>query len=415
LVFVEWLAIAGIACGAGLAVYLAALRGAGDRPPTRRQVLRPVLFAWIAGLLAAIVLPLPSFTAQYALGLLGAAHGAGQTLGNFLYRNAVLLGDIGTGSAVAMLILATAAAAGLIVGAMAVFGKLRLELVPPGKKSSLFSGGPARVKILFLALLALGFLNVLSTLFLNLAPLLGTLSLALKSFSANISRLSDLPDSSLWSPLLYMVLPPLAGVFLLQLPTAWLGALGIGAARPLGKRSEWLLLLFAPWLLVSTLPLSVAFFASRAAADNAISWTSLMPPIALSVPILFILTLFFKGREPHWRAALAAGKTQAAAFFRELVLPSLPLAALLGFVGLLLSTQDFFWQLITTMADPALAPAAVFLFKVHMIYGTVPELAATANLIYELPVFVFFLAGLGVFQAFYLDRLALTAGEPEVR
>ena len=45
----------------------------------------------------------------------------------------------------------------------------------------------------------------------------------------------------------------------IQLPIAYLGALGIGALRPLGRYSEWLLLPFSPWLFITALPLSVAF------------------------------------------------------------------------------------------------------------------------------------------------------------
>ena len=68
------------------------------------------------------------------------------------------------------------------------------------------------------------------------------------------------PSERVWANTL---VPPAMSIFLLQLPIAYLGALGIGALRPLGRWSEWLLLPFAPWLFITALPLGIRSWLSR--------------------------------------------------------------------------------------------------------------------------------------------------------
>ncbi|NED57537.1 sugar ABC transporter permease, partial [Micromonospora aurantiaca] len=60
---------------------------------------------------------------------------------------------------------------------------------------------------------------------------------------------------------------------------AFLGALGIGGLRPLGRRSEWLLLPFAPWLFVGIGPLSIAGFENVGTLDLINSFGALIPPM----------------------------------------------------------------------------------------------------------------------------------------
>jgi ABC-type maltose transport system permease subunit len=198
-------------------------------------------------------------------------------------------------------------------------------------------------------------------------------------------------------------------VFLLQIPLAYLGALGIGALRPLGKRSEWLLLLFSPWLFVTVMPLSIVALRRLIAAGQVDAFSALFSPILLSVPILFILTLFFKGQEPKWRTAQAQDETGAGTFFQKLILPSLPLTAVLAFAAFLVNMQNLLWPLVAVRgAENRTVQVALFILRQEPAVAG-PYLAAALTL-FGLPVFVFFFVVFGLSQVLYLDRLALRAG-----
>jgi len=209
------------------------------------------------------------------------------------------------------------------------------------------------------------------------------------------------------------ILPPLVVILLFQVPLAYLGALGIAVVRPFKKWSEVLLLLFSPWLFVTILPLSMVFFDVRREAGLLNTWGALAPPITLSVPALFILTLFFKGQERKWRAVQAAGQSSAGAFFTKLILPSLPLVALLVCASLLFSMQGLLWPLLVS-AQPEFAPVSVALLRLSQLYGNQPPVVAASAVLLGLPLFLFFFLAFGLIQAFYLDRLALVAGEPDI-
>jgi hypothetical protein len=208
------------------------------------------------------------------------------------------------------------------------------------------------------------------------------------------------------------ILPPLIAVFLIQMPLAYAGALGIGALRPLGRRSEWLLLPFSPWPFVTIGPLSLAAYRNLAAMGQLNTFLALFPPILLSVPVLFILTLFFKGQEPRWRAAQAEG--QPGAFFRTLILPSLPLAALLALALILVEMRALLWPLVAATNQVYFTSSVALVMISSAFTSDWPTLMA-AVVALGLPFFLLFLLGFSVFQALYLDRLAIRAGDPAFR
>ncbi len=97
-------------------------------------------------------------------------------------------------------------------------------------------------------------------------------------------------------------LPPLP-VAVVGIGVAALAGFGIGALRPLGRRSELLLLPFAPWLFVGLgplLPHAANSLYSDAAAGG---FAGLIPPVWLSIPALFLTTLFFRGQAARRAAA----------------------------------------------------------------------------------------------------------------
>jgi hypothetical protein len=206
------------------------------------------------------------------------------------------------------------------------------------------------------------------------------------------------------------LLPPLVVILVVQLPVAYLGALGIGVARPFGKWSQWILLLFSPWLFVTSLPLGFAAFNNLREVELLDTIVALTPPILLSVPMLFVLTLFFIGQEPKWQEARAEGTSAMNALFKQLIVPSLPLAGLLAAFSLLAATQELFMPLMTGIS-PDQITATTALLKIS---GTFSSSGALALIIilFGLPIFLIFLAVFAALQVFYLDRLTLT-NEPE--
>jgi hypothetical protein len=207
-------------------------------------------------------------------------------------------------------------------------------------------------------------------------------------------------------------LPPLAGL-MVQLPLTYLAALGIGALRPLGRHSEWLLVPFSPWLFATASTLGVAWFQLVRQADLlGRTMALLVPALALNVPLLFALTLFFKGQSARWRAARAEGASGAGNVWRELVAPSLPLAVLGGLLALAALAQDLYWPLLVAVGPENLTAGLALLRLQQSFAGPGTGLgAAITTLVW--PAALVVLAGLAALQIGYVGRLSLEAGPGE--
>jgi len=427
LLFIDAMYTFGLACGVGLIFYLAALRGSGEQAPSWRQVWKPLVASWGVGLLATLALSLQSFTLSYALTGGGPAN-VTATLMLYQYNQAFKFFRFGAGAAVATLILLVLMLLGLAAGLIVALIGPRLEMTPGSKKSGLLSreGQPGRGRAVAIALLAVMLLGSVAACSLSGLPMLWNTLNSIKT-SAEILRPSSplfpsSPSLTAYSELAKKIpvgqvfvnsfLPLLLSLLLLQIPIAYVGALGIGAVRPLGKWSEWLLLLFSPWLFVTVSPLSIVAYQNLQQARLLNTLAALTPPIMLSVPMLFILTLFFKGQEPHWRAARAEGQGVVRAFLLKFVLPSLPLVALLASVALLVGLQDLLWPLlVVTKLENMTISGMLLRLRADLITGW-PMLAAALTL-FEWPTFAFFFLVLGAFQFLYLDRLALVTHSPD--
>ena len=108
--------------------------------------------------------------------------------------------------------------------------------------------------------------------------------------------------------MLRWLLPVLGAI--VSVGTAFLAALGIGGLRPLGRHSEWLLLVFSPWLFVGVAPLSIAGFDNARHLGLLNHFIGLVPPVLLSVPSLLVLTLFCRTRAA--RSRCASGRARSA-------------------------------------------------------------------------------------------------------
>jgi hypothetical protein len=197
-------------------------------------------------------------------------------------------------------------------------------------------------------------------------------------------------------------LPPFLGA-LVAVGAAFLGALGIGGLRPLGRHSEWLLLPFAPWLFVGMLPLSYAYLQAVNGIGLSGTFLGLVPPMLLSVPALVLLTLFFRGQSEVW---LRRPVHTAGSFLRSVVLPALPLAGLLVGAVTLLGAQSLSWQMMVSRPSSGLTAPLALVGASRLLYDIGPGLTTPPAVVLPL------LAALVAAQIWYLDRIAIRTGDP---
>lgn len=383
----------GLVCGLGLIFYLAALRGSGDDPPRLRDVGLPLVVTWAVGVIAVFALSLQTFA--LSLLLTGGQFQTG-TLATTQYDLWFRFLDFGASAALAFPLLLVLSMLGLIAGAIVVFARLRLETVPSAKTSQLLGKGIAAV--VFRILAAIVALNVV-------IQMCSLTTRPVNALEATQARPADPPvPVPVVRTTLSTLLPSLIGVLVLQIPFTYLTALAIGALRSLGKHSELLLLLFAPWLFVTSSGLSLVFLRWRIGLGLA-GTLALIPPVLVNVPVLFVLTLYFKGHESKWQNE----GPESGTLFQNVVLPSLPLTALLALVALHASMQDVFWSLTLRAGgvNPRTATLSTALFELIGRRSIDLPLLSRAVLLLWMPVSVVFLLLYGVLQVTYLDRLAL--------
>jgi hypothetical protein len=378
-----------VSCGVGLIVYLAALRHREGIEKGWKSVLGSLLTLWIVGQLAVAAYTLQSFTPlSMSLSLFT------KSLANLLQR-AMLVMNSGTALALSTVIFDLVALFGVIATLILILSRLQLEHLPSGE--SLALPGNKLLRFLGWVALVLGGFGIFLVIVLPF----------LISFAGAFSWVGETAAKAVSIPQVWIntFLPPLLVVFFIQLPVAYLGAFGIGAVRPLGKWSEWLLLLFSPWLFVTSLPVAVTKFLDLAEAKNLDTLLALVPPLLLSVPMLVVLTLFFKGQAAKWRQSLEEGDSVVRASFRQLVLPSLPLALFLAALSFLASTQDLFLSILVGVGpERYTASSAIMAF-----IGANNQFGAQKIItLIALPVLFILLMVFGALQIFYLDRLSLT-------
>ena len=128
--------------------------------------------------------------------------------------------------------------------------------------------------------------------------------------------------------------------------SAFAGAYAIGVIRPLGGKSPWLLLPFAPWLFVGTGPLALVNFEALTASESYGTFLSTAPRAWIAVPALFLLTALVWGVEERRRAMVGSGLSPEAARGAS-VRAAWPLTALIGIGVLLANAQDLYWQILS--------------------------------------------------------------------
>ena len=404
LLFIDALYFLGLTSGLGLMIYLPIWRrSVNTLQPTVREVLKPMLTTWGLGILGMIVLTLNTFTLNFVLTNGGPGRST-TTLGLLLYQFAFRNLNMGPGASIASLILLITLTLGIAAGLLIILNRLRLNILDSKltKEKTDPSITPKSnraipgIVVVLLALLILGACLFSAVPFGWLIP---------QAFAKN--GLGHFLDRiSIGQVFVNSLVPPLVTVTL-QVLTAYLAALSIGALRPFGKRSEWLLLLFSPWLFTTLLPLSLIFFLSNHKAGLLDTFAGSFSPIQFSIPVLFILTIFFAGRASQLQNATAEGEAQDSSnFFKHFILPSLPLAGVLWLILLFFNGQDIVWPLLTDVSPERHTLNLVLLQSIGTFQGATGSLAA-AIIFFVLPICIFFFVCLAAFQVLYLDRLTL--------
>ncbi|WP_030162057.1 sugar ABC transporter permease [Glycomyces sp. NRRL B-16210] len=317
----SWVAIAsGTVFGIGLLVGLAAFRGGAD---TGRRVGTVLAAAGLTGL-AILAAGLQAYTFSALTGLRPTsplAHVYGIS-----FRNA----DFGLGQAASVAVLVPLALLGLAAAFLVIGARVRIDIAPGPEQPRPFRAGPGIGAIVLLALFATGTL-------MTLWPWLSRIG----DGSAEPYE-SGTVLSNTWGTALVTT-----GI---GFAAALAGAIAIGTLRPLGDKSLWLLLPFAPWLFVGSGPLALSNYMGLRDAEDYGTYMSLAPRAWIAVPALFLLTALFWGLENRRRAMLNEGWSPGAAgatLFRA----GWPLAALVGLAVLVANGQDSYWQSLTGLPD----------------------------------------------------------------
>lgn len=365
----------GVVCALAVTAFLPALRGGTPG----RAVLA------VAGVVA-LAMPaagLQAFTIGVAL-TRGGPRGATRTPAGLQYDYGFVAAQPGMGAAVATVTGLVLGVLGVAATIVVVASRMRLSItprradLPPAGDGAAKAGSPVAVAV-------------------GVAALVVAVAVTLVLTWPWLSALTE-PATSAGTGLRTQVntwVPALAGA-VVSVGTAYLAALGIGGLRPLGRRSEWLLLPFAPWLFVGVGPLSVAGWSNFRGMRLLDTFLVLVQPFLVSVPALFVLTLLCKGLAERTDRDLLSG----------VVLPSLPMAGVLTGAVTLVNAQDVLWPLLVTH-DRELATAPVAQMLQLTQFG---RAAADVALATPLPVVAVALLAVVAAQFLHLDRLTLTVG-----
>lgn len=384
---IEALTMLIVSCAAGLLVYSAVLRRRADDGKGWISTLPAFIAVWLIGQFAVLAYALQTFSP------LGFFFRSGSiTFSQFAFETTRVL-NLHLGLAASVIVFLPVAVLGVLATLTLTLFRLQLEYVPTVRDSD--RPGNKVLGILGWILTLPGAISMIFILFVPyLVSLLGAASWAGEGSTRSVSMIQ------IW---LNTALPPLLVILFIQLPFAYLGALGIGVVRPFGRWSDALLLLFAPWLFATSMPFALQRMIALGNADALDSFFALVPPLLISVPMLVILTLFFKGHAPAWRQARAEGTPAVRAFFTKLFIPSLPLAGFLAALSFMAAAQDSIYSLVVAIRpEQFTAAGAILRFAGTNLLGSEKIIPVVG-----LPLFLVFSAIFIALRIRYLDRLTL--------
>jgi len=196
------------------------------------------------------------------------------------------------------------------------------------------------------------------------------------------------------------------GVAIVQVAVAAAAAFGIAVVRPLGRRSEWLLLVVAPWLLVGNALLQLPRLTSDGELGMRTVLAAAVPPSWVSIPALFLFTMLFRTQADRWTRLRSAGQPNA---FLRAMWPAVPMAILAVGVAWLMQAQDLLLPTMTDAGNGVVAHAQLLMARA----ATGPRSTVEPALGYPLVMLVLFTLGALVLQLTYVDRIAVRVGGGE--
>lgn len=256
--------------------------------------------------------------------------------GGLIYSRGFQFFDLSTAAAVSTVLLVILALSGVLVTVVLLVIGARVELTAARPRVRADTYGPvpgARAARAGLGGVALGLALLVLVVFLVLARewvfgLFTSLPAALSFDDALRIGVNT------WVPsLLAAVAQVVAGA---------LAGFGIGWLRPAGRRSEWLLLLFAPGLFVTLTPLLIAKFVAATRAGS-FGEGSLLPPLLVSIPLVYVFTFVAAGLRRGWDLNPAKRGRVAVTALAVVVVASV--------VVWVVQAQSITWNLIST-TDP---------------------------------------------------------------
>lgn len=383
---VAWLTTVGLVCGVAVTVYLAAFRVTGTDRQTPNSASRPR--CWPAALTAGVLLAIGTQalalqTFAYPLALAG-RRDATQSPLLLMVRTAFVEFDLGVGAAHGTILLAILAVLGVISWLLVMLTNLRVEVTPDGP------GQPGHPSLVWAAAGGVLLLAVLGVVGYGLWPWL----------SHSVGGRPWVGEPSPARLFINTWLSPLPST-VVGVGGAALGGYGIGALRPLGRFSEWLLLPFAPWLFTGLGPVALANSVAADSGRGRDSFVEFIPPMWLVVPALFLFALLFRGLTSQHGSPAACPPVR-------LIRSGLPMLAVVGGATWLVQAQDFTWAFFVAK-DAENATGPVF---ATMRAGTQPGTPENVSLNpgYPLVLVLVLAALLAAAQLRYLDRLSIRIG-----
>jgi hypothetical protein len=394
-----WAGTFGVATGAAATLYLSALRRrAGGRRDWWAMPLVGVL-----GVLTVLAVSLQAFTFP-AVAVSGVGLRPVSTPVRLAYAGLTTF-QFGYGAAGATLLLILLAVLGLAATAVIVFTRLRVEFEPrpatadghaaAGRRSPAGVLGTVGGLLLLLAAAAYGLWPWLH--------MVGTPSglVAKDLFSGDGIR----AEVNTWLPTLVTAI--------VSVTVAAVGGFGIGWLRPLGRWSELLLLPFGIWLFVGLAPLAEAQYDIHTSLHLIDNFGGLIPPVLVSIPVLFICTLFFRGQRV--RSATGAGSGSGGARSGGVrsggvapLLPALPLVGLAFLATWIGYANSAVWPYLAAQNTKNYPTPLFALFP-----GQYTGIQSNEVVMASPPLLVLLIAiGFALAQIFYLDRLSVRA-DPE--
>lgn len=361
LVVIAGLSVVGLVGALSATLYLAAMR----RSATSRTGWAASGVVTVVVVLAVTTLSLMVTTVPLLLTADLADRGT-TTPGMLVYEWVFLRYDLPTGSAALALLLVPTVLAGVLLVALVLAARLRVEIVPREAGSggagllgrlrrrsagSAATGARGRgVKVAATGPAAK--VSVVSVLSVVLVSALAVASVVVAwPWLQGVLETEVAPsiDSTTLQTTTWLS-SALTGLLVVGL--AVVGGLAIGYLRPAGRRSEWLLLAFSPFLLVGTTSLLPALFEAGADEGTLGTLRGLVSPLWVSVPLLVLFTLVFA----DLRRSLDAGVEGAA---RSAVAPVLGLVGLSGLVVAWVHGQQYLWPLVVSYGSDTSAPMLV--------------------------------------------------------